>query len=403
MYTPSYAKPQVLSVSQLNFYIKSLIDNDPRLTTVFLEGEISNFTCHSRSGHLYFSLKDQKAVVRAVMFAGNARRLPFMPENGMKIICHGRVTVYEPSGQYQIIIEDMQPQGVGALALAYEQLKRELAAKGLFDQAHKKPIPRFPDTVGVVTSPTGAAIRDIRNVIGRRYPRARIILCPVLVQGEGAAPQLVNAVEQLGQNRLCDVMIVGRGGGSMEDLWAFNSRELAYAIYRCPVPVISAVGHETDFTICDFVSDLRAPTPSAAAELAVPDTAEVTAHLIAKLRAAGASVDRRRNSAFNRVASDGSRAYDAVVRQRLEPTMAQCNAQVLRLRSAAVQLAHETEKRLVAAQSKLQELDPDLILNRGYAMVEKDDQPVNTASALEQGDFVTLRFSDGVKHATIGE
>lgn len=403
MYTPHFAKPQVLSVSQLNFYIKSLIDNDPRLTTVFVEGEISNFTRHSRSGHLYFSVKDQKSVVRAVMFAGNARRLPFMPENGMKIICHGRVTVYEPSGQYQILIEDMQPQGVGALALAFEQLKRELAAKGLFDAAHKKPLPRFPDTVGVVTSPTGAALQDIRNVIGRRYPRAKIVLCPVLVQGDGAAPQLVRAVELLGQNRLCDVMIVGRGGGSMEDLWAFNSKELAYAIYNCPVPVISAVGHETDFTICDFASDLRAPTPSAAAELAVPDTAEVMAHLTARMRSAGACVNRRMDAAFHRVSGSGKRAYDLVLQRHLEPVRSLCNAHVLRLRSAAVEMAHETEKRLVAAQSKLQELDPGLILNRGYAMVEKDEQPVNTASALQQGDLVTLRFSDGAKHATIGD
>ncbi len=306
MYTPKFSKPRVLSVSQLNFYIKSIIENDPKLQTVFVEGEISNLSDRYSSGHIYFSLKDKKAVISAVIFAGNARRLVFAPKNGMKIICRGRVSLYEPSGKYQIIIEDMQPQGVGALALAFEQLKQRLAAKGLFDNRYKKRIPRFPRRIGVITSPSGAAVQDIKNVLTRRYPDIKIIICPVLVQGETAPPQMIDAIKKLNAYSLCDVIIIGRGGGSMEDLWAFNSEELAYAIFQSKIPVISAVGHETDFTICDFVSDLRAPTPSAAAELAVPDLNEVKQSLIntnRRLQALGKVMgEREKNCLLNQSA-----------------------------------------------------------------------------------------------------
>ena len=271
MYTPQFNKPRILSVSQINFYIKSLVENDPRLSLVFLTGEISNMTTNYRSGHIYLSIKDEKSVIRAVMFAGNARLLKFKPMDGMKVICRGRIAVYEPSGQYQLYIEDMQPDGIGELSLAFEQLKARLAENGLFEQSHKKPLPRFPKTVGVITSPTGAAVQDIRNNLFRRFPCINVVMCPVLVQGEFASGQLVNAIKQLDENQLCDLIIIGRGGGSIEDLWAFNSEELAYAIYNCETPVISAVGHETDFTICDFVADVGASTPSAGAELAVPD------------------------------------------------------------------------------------------------------------------------------------
>ena len=279
MYTPRMPRPTVLSVSQLNFYLKSLIENDPRLGMVIVSGEISNLTDHYSSGHIYLSLKDSRSVLRAVMFAGNARRLRFRPQNGMKVLCRGRVAVYEPSGQYQLYIEDMQPDGVGALALAYEQLKKKLEAEGLFDASRKKRLPRFPKTVGVITSPTGAAVQDIRNILYRRFPAVNMMLAPVLVQGEGAPAQLINALRQLDAQGQCDVLIIGRGGGSVEDLWAFNDEALARTIAACRTPVISAVGHETDFTICDFVADLRAPTPSAAAELAVPDVRELKAHL----------------------------------------------------------------------------------------------------------------------------
>jgi exodeoxyribonuclease VII large subunit len=278
MYSPQIQKPRVLSVSQINFYIKSLIENDGKLQFVLVTGEISNLTVHQRSGHIYLSLKDSNSVISAVMFAGNARRLKFRPENGMKIICRGRISLYEPSGRYQLYIEDMQPDGVGALALAFEQLKSGLEKKGLFDHAHKKPLPKFPKTIGVITSPTGAAVQDITNILRRRFPSVDIILAPVLVQGDSAPKQLVNAVNKFSESKIADVIIIGRGGGSAEDLWAFNDEELAYAVYHCKTPVISGVGHETDFTICDFVADKRASTPSAAAELAVPDRQELISY-----------------------------------------------------------------------------------------------------------------------------
>lgn len=265
----------VLSVSQLNRYIKMNFDADENLANIFISGEISNFTNHYRTGHLYFTLKDDSAAVRAVMFNSSAKRLKFMPEDGMKVIARGRVSVYEASGQYQLYVDDMQPDGVGALNLAYEQLKEKLQKEGLFSEHHKKPLPPYPEKVGVITSPTGAAVRDIINVLGRRFPYAEIVFCPVLVQGEGAHLQLTDAVNLFNSERAADVIIIGRGGGSIEDLWEFNDEGLARAVYNSEIPVISAVGHETDFTICDFVADMRAPTPSAAAELAVPDANEL--------------------------------------------------------------------------------------------------------------------------------
>ena len=275
MYSPQIQKPRVLSVSQINFYIKSIIENDGSLQFVLVTGEISNLTVHQRSGHIYLSLKDSNSVISAVMFAGNARRLRFRLENGMKVICRGRISVYEPSGRYQLYIEDMQPDGVGALTLAFEQLKKSLAQKGLFDNAHKKPLPKFPKTIGVITSPTGAAVQDITNIIRRRFPSVDIILAPVLVQGDSAPKQLVNAVNKFSASKIADVVIIGRGGGSAEDLWAFNEEIVARAIYNSKIPVISAVGHEIDFTIADYVADLRAPTPTGAAEMAVPNLVDL--------------------------------------------------------------------------------------------------------------------------------
>ena len=261
----------VLTVSQLNRYVKSIIEQDFNLQTVFVQGEISNFTNHYKTGHFYMTIKDEFSSIKAVMFKTANMRLKFMPENSMSVIIRGRVSVFERDGQYQLYIDDMQPDGTGALSLAFEQLKNRLAAEGLFDAERKKPIPVYPHRVGVVTSPTGAAIRDIINVISRRFSLAELILCPVSVQGENAAPQIKAAIELFNKKKAADVLIVGRGGGSVEELWAFNEEIVARAVAASEIPVISAVGHETDFTICDFVADLRAPTPSAAAELAVPD------------------------------------------------------------------------------------------------------------------------------------
>ncbi|MEH7546338.1 MULTISPECIES: exodeoxyribonuclease VII large subunit [Bacillaceae] len=263
-----------LSVNALTKYIKRKFDADPHLREVHVRGEISNFKQHS-SGHMYFTLKDEKARILAVMFAGQSRFMKFLPENGMKVIVKGEVSVYEPSGQYQIYIREMQPDGIGELFLAYEQLKQRLEAEGLFAPETKKNIPLYPRTVGVITSPTGAAIRDVITTIKRRYPIANILVFPALVQGENAAPSIVKAIEKANSMEEIDVLIVGRGGGSIEELWAFNEEMTARAIFLSKIPIISAVGHETDFTIADFVADMRAPTPTGAAELAVPHIEEL--------------------------------------------------------------------------------------------------------------------------------
>ncbi|MBQ4160836.1 MAG: exodeoxyribonuclease VII large subunit, partial [Clostridia bacterium] len=263
-----------LTVSELNARMKYIIDSVPAFANIWIKGEISNFKLHF-SGHIYMTLKDDGGVLRAVMFKGSAQKLAFVPENGMKVLARGRISVYERDGGYQLYVEEMQPDGLGALHLAFEQLKKRLEEEGLFDQKHKKPIPKFPNTVGVVTAATGAAVRDIINVISRRYPKAKVLLYPALVQGEGAAEDVSRGIAYFNENKCADVLIVGRGGGSIEDLWAFNEEITARAIFASEIPIVSAVGHEVDFTIADFVADLRAPTPSAAAELVVPSALEV--------------------------------------------------------------------------------------------------------------------------------
>ena len=401
MYTPNMQKPSVLSVSQLNYYLKSVIENDPRLNFVLLSGEISNLTDHYRSGHIYLSLKDERSVIRAVMFAGNARRLKFRPQDGMKVLCRGRVSVYEPSGQYQLYIEDMQPDGVGALAMAYEQLKRELEKQGLFDTAHKKPLPRFPRTVGVITSPTGAAVQDIRNILYRRFPGIEIKLCPVLVQGEGAPPQLISAVQKLDSEGECDVIIIGRGGGSIEDLWAFNSKELAFAVYNCRTPIISAVGHETDFTICDFVADMRAPTPSAAAELAVPDVRELKANYMSQRQYIQSLIEARL-----RGQNDMLRLYLHAVQSapsviNLEKLFDKYSLYQRRLVSFADNKISVEELKLKKTAAKLESLNPLSVLSRGYALAEQNGRIITSAAAVDREDEFTLTFSDGKVNARI--
>jgi len=263
----------VLTVSQLNRYVKAVIEEDKRLCDLYIKGEISNFTRHFKSGHCYFSMKDEGGLVKAVMFKSNAGDLRFEPENGMSVLVRAHLGVFERDGAYQLYVTDMQPEGAGAAAVAFEQLKQRLFSKGLFDDAHKKPLPAFPRRIGVVTSQTGAALQDIINVISRRYPVCELLTAHADVQGENAASALVSALKMLDER--CDVIIIGRGGGSAEDLRAFNDEALAYAVYEAKTPVVSAVGHEVDYTICDFVADLRAPTPSVAAELVTPSAQEL--------------------------------------------------------------------------------------------------------------------------------
>lgn len=395
MYTPEFTKPKILSVSQLNFYIKSIIENDPRLNLVFLTGEISNLTNHYRSGHIYLSLKDEKSVIRAVMFAGNARSLRFQPQDGMKIICRGRIALYEPSGQYQLYIEDMQPDGVGALTIAFEQLKNSLAEKGLFDNSHKKPIPKFPGVIGVITSPTGAAVQDIRNILSRRYPCADVVMCPVLVQGENAPSQLVNAVKTLNEYNACDVIIIGRGGGSIEDLWAFNSEELAYAIYECKIPVISAVGHETDFTICDFVSDLRAPTPSAGAELAVPDKDELMSFYNSQYQYISSLIDVKMKN-YNNIITDIRRRLSIVSPQsKIDEYSRQLDLLCNKAENLVNDKIIKADSDIKATAAKLECINPIAVLSRGYAIAEKDGQVVSSKAQLSIDDEFSIEFSDG--------
>lgn len=386
----------VLSVSQLNRYIKMNFDADENLANIFISGEISNFTNHYRTGHLYFTLKDDSAAVRAVMFNSSAKRLKFMPEDGMKVIARGRVSVYEASGQYQLYVDDMQPDGVGALNLAYEQLKEKLQKEGLFSEFHKKPLPPYPEKVGVITSPTGAAVRDIINVLGRRFPYAEIVFCPVLVQGEGAHLQLTDAVNLFNSERAADVIIIGRGGGSIEDLWEFNDEGLARAVYNSEIPVISAVGHETDFTICDFVADMRAPTPSAAAELAVPDANELQYALSALknrmfLNVSSGIADRR--SRLEYLTSKGAlKSPDEMLSNRSQ-----------RLDTAFSKMLSSYETRIggkkvefISAATALSKLDPMSVLMRGFAFVsDKNGKNVYSSQALAKGDKINVRFHDG--------
>ena len=401
MYSPQIQKPRVLSVSQINFYIKSIIENDGSLQFVLVTGEISNLTVHQRSGHIYLSLKDSNSVISAVMFAGNARRLKFRLENGMKVICRGRISVYEPSGRYQLYIEDMQPDGVGALTLAFEQLKKSLAQKGLFDNAHKKPLPKFPKTIGVITSPTGAAVQDITNIIRRRFPSADIVLAPVLVQGESAPEQLVRAVNKFSASKIADVVIIGRGGGSAEDLWAFNDEQLAYAVYNCETPIISGVGHETDFTVCDFVADVRASTPSAAAELAVPDRQELMSYYFKQKQYISAMLDRKIKTAQLRLENQQRRMSASSPKLKAEQLEKQLSAKSEKLTRFMNIYISDKENKLIAAKGKLDGLNPLNVLNRGYAIAEKKKKIITSSKQLKDGDDFTVILSDGKINAKV--
>lgn len=393
----------VLTVTQVNTYIKALLDESAPLLNIYISGEISNFTHYYRTGHLYFTLKDESSQLKAVMFSSNASRLRFQAENGMKVICRGRISVYSKSGEYQLYVDDMQPDGVGALSLAFEQLKKKLSQEGLFDEVHKKPIPPFPSKIGVATSNIGAAVEDIKNITARRYPLAEIIICPTVVQGENAPADIVRSIKMLDGYDGIDVIILGRGGGSAEDLWAFNSEEVARAVFACETPIVSAVGHETDFTICDFVSDLRAPTPSAAAELVCPDINKLYSDLSVKKNALDFYIANRietleqdlcditQNGAF----ADAESFFAAY----------QDNLEVLseRLNDAFSFTIDDKENKFLNASARLEALSPLSVLMRGYCVASKNGKAVKSKKDIKKDDELTLRFADGRVDISVGE
>lgn len=391
-----------ISVSELNNYIKNMFDSSRFLSAVTVKGEISNFTYH-RSGHLYFSLKDGESQIKAVMFRSSASRLKFMPESGMKVIAHGSVSVFQRDGTYQLYVASMQPDGIGALYLAYEQLKEKLYAEGLFDNEHKKLLPEMPERIGVITSPTGAAVRDIINVVGRRFPLATIYLYPALVQGSGSEESLIRGFDYLDRSGLADVIIIGRGGGSIEDLWSFNSERLARRIFEAKTPVISAVGHETDFTICDFVSDMRAPTPSAAAELAVPDINEIYLRLDTCVSRASNSLMRKLEISEERFLSLRSKIIDdGLVRYfaSLEDAIALCQKS---LGDSISKKLDSESNRFTNICDKLSVLSPLNVLKRGYSIVTTEDGRIATTENIESGDQLLITISNGTIKAEVKE
>lgn len=386
---------QILQVRELTRLVKGLLEEDPRLGALAVEGEISNFKHHS-SGHMYFSLKDEDSVINCVMFARQSFQLGFTPQDGLRVVCFGRIGVYEKRGTYQLYVAQMIEAGEGALQRAFEELKAKLAQEGLFDPTRKRPLPFLPRCVGVVTSPTGAAIRDIISVITRRHPGVRILLSPALVQGEGAPESIVAALELLDAQGLADVVIVGRGGGSLEELWAFNDERVARAIYRCSVPVVSAVGHETDFTIADFVADHRAPTPSAAAEMVVPDSRQLKLRvqdLATRLQGSlgqGLALRRRQLEALEK------RRALRLPQDLLDQRYQRLDELYRRLEVAEQRLAMTRTHQLEKLIARLEGLSPLGILARGYAICQDETGGVirKLAELPAEGVF-WIQFSDG--------
>lgn len=395
--------PLILTVSQLNIYAKSVIEQDENLRNVFVTGEISNFVDHYRSGHLYMSIKDSSSSIKAVMFAGNASRLKFKPENGMSVIIRGRVSIYERDGQYQLYIDDMQPDGIGSLSLAFEQLKEKLAKEGLFSQENKKPIPQIPSKIAVISSPTGAAVQDVLNVLGRRFPLSEIIFAGVKVQGEGSAEQICAAIEKINSLNAAEVIIIARGGGSAEDLWEFNSEKLAYAIYNSRIPIISGVGHETDYTICDFVADLRAPTPSAAAELSVPDANQQYFYVSSLMNTIGTLVNERLfdcESAFAKLCESDVLTNPISIVDNCEAYLESLNNELFEL---ADDILNGLSAKFSLLCSALDNLSPLKVLARGYSMTKKDNSIIYSVKDININDNLEIQFCDGLAKAQVLE
>lgn len=385
-----------LTVRQLNLYVKSLIEGDVRLNYVTVLGEISNFKNHYASGHLYFTLKDKDAQIRCVMFKGFAQYVKFNIKDGMQVVLRGRVSIYEKDGQYQFYALEMYELGCGDIALRFEQIKERLSKEGLFDSENKRPIPKFPKRIAVITSDTGAAVQDILNILSRRWPVTEIMLCPVAVQGEKAVGDMLTALENVYNLNNCDTIIIGRGGGSIEDLWAFNNEQLARKIYESPIPVISAVGHETDFTICDFVADLRAPTPSAAAELAVPDIAEVSLKinsLVSSLKSSLISKYQLNKLKLDSLVNSNcfKNPINTIIGTKSETT----DILTDRLITKYSNILSKNETKLISCVSKLDALSPLKVLSRGFSVAEHNGKILKSVSLVEAGDSITLKLTDG--------
>lgn len=385
-----------LTVRQLNLFVKSLIEGDVRLNDVTVIGEISNFKNHYASGHLYFTLKDNDASIRCVMFKGFAQYVKFSVKDGLKVVLRGKVSIYEKDGQYQFYAQEMHEYGKGDIALQFEQIKEKLSSEGLFDAESKRPIPKFPKRIGVITSDTGAAVQDIINILSRRWPLCEINLYPVAVQGENAVPDMLNALDKVYMASNCDTIIIGRGGGSIEDLWAFNSETLARKIYESPIPVISAVGHETDFTICDFVSDLRAPTPSAAAELAVPDINEISTKITLQISSLKTLLYAKYN--FNKVKLDKianspylNAPIETIISSRYQNIDNLTDKLIINFRN----ILNNNKTKLYNNISKLDALSPLKVLARGFAVPERNGEIVTSINSVDVGDNLTITLSDG--------
>ena len=394
---------QVLTISQLNEYIRGKLDSDPMLGGIAVRGEISNYKVYP-SGHHYFTLKDESSSLKCVMFKGNAMRLRFRPDNGVKVIAMGKITVYPRDGVYQLYCTAMAMDGIGDLYAAFEQLKAKLAAQGLFDPAHKKPIPKYPGTIGIVTSSAGAAIHDMLRILRKRYPLTRVRLFPVRVQGAEAPGEIAAAIRYANYHKLADLLIVGRGGGSIEDLWAFNDERVAYAIYESEIPVISAVGHEPDVTISDFVADLRAATPSNAAELAVPDQDALLQTLDSMSMGMAASLNRQLKGARQHLDMLSKSAALQSPTGYLDQKRKTLELLQNRLVSAQSRIVDRKKQQFVANVSKLDAMSPLKVLTRGYALAHTDDGTLlKSVNQVNAGDCIVVDLSDGKLTASVLE
>lgn len=394
---------QVLSITQINEYIRGKMDSDPLLNQVAVRGEISNYKLYP-SGHHYFTLKDESSALRCVMFKGNAMRLRFRPENGMKIIAMGKISVFPRDGAYQLYCSALAMDGVGDLYAAFEQLKQKLAAQGLFDPAHKKPIPRYPGTIGIITSSAGAAVHDMLRILRKRYPLIQVKLLPVRVQGMEAPGEIAAAIRYANHYKLADLLIVGRGGGSIEDLWAFNDERVAYAIYESEIPVISAVGHEPDVTISDYVADLRAATPSNAAELAVPDQEALGQTLDSMSAAMAAALNRQLK--MHRQHLDVLSKSPALQSPTGYLEQKEKSLELLknRLIAAQNQNINRNKQRYIALTAKLDAMSPLKVLTRGYSMAQTaDGELLRSVHQVEAGERITVSLGDGKLSATVME